>query len=127
MSKDKLEQLETLARPLIDLLREQYNPHCQIIIESDRVRIVEDVVGVPVKEDIEIKETNGDFKGLTDVTREFVVALEKFNNAIDLLEKGPIHKVNSNPVKIFVHPVTRATKDERFLGAIVTITKGTQV
>jgi hypothetical protein len=50
MSKDKIEQLETLAKPLVNLLREQYNPHCQIIIESDRVRIVEDVVGVPVKE-----------------------------------------------------------------------------
>ncbi|MGM2815350.1 hypothetical protein ACS2Q8_25810 [Bacillus cereus group sp. Bce007] len=50
MSKDKLEQLETLAKPLVDLLREQYNPHCQIIIESDRVRIVNDVVSVPVKE-----------------------------------------------------------------------------
>ncbi|HDR3487783.1 MULTISPECIES: hypothetical protein [Bacillus cereus group] len=50
MSNDKIEQLESLAKPLVDLLREQYNPHCQIIIDSDRVRIVEDVVGVPVKE-----------------------------------------------------------------------------
>ncbi|WP_176547067.1 hypothetical protein [Bacillus wiedmannii] len=35
-----------LAKPLVDLLREQYHPHCQIIIDNDRVRIVEDVVGV---------------------------------------------------------------------------------
>jgi len=46
MSKSELEQLETLAKPLVKLLREKHNPHCQIIIESDRVRIVEDVVGV---------------------------------------------------------------------------------
>lgn len=54
MSIDKIERLETLAKPLVNLLREQYNPHCQIIIESGRVRIVEDVVGVPAKEDSHI-------------------------------------------------------------------------
>ncbi|AEW58607.1 TPA: hypothetical protein ACOQ34_005668 [Bacillus cereus] len=50
MSKSELEQLEMLAKPLVNLLRENHNPHCQIIIDSDRVRIVEDVVGVPVKD-----------------------------------------------------------------------------
>ncbi|WP_179864196.1 hypothetical protein [Bacillus cereus] len=49
MSKSELEQLEALAKPLINLLREEFHPYCQIIIDSDRVRIVNDVVSVPVK------------------------------------------------------------------------------
>lgn len=101
MGKDNLEQLETLAKPLIDLLKEQYNPHCQIIIESDRVRIVEDVVGVPVKKDnklqlkidVDTKEANETIKelkcamaikqlenGLTNFNKMQTVTFKDFNN-----------------------------------------------
>lgn len=106
MSKDKLEQLETLAKPLVNLLREQYNPHCQIIIESDKVRIVEDVVGVPVKEDgnlqlkvdVDTKEANESIRELTAVANECVGAFEKlekvmgrFKGKSGLIESGVVN------------------------------------
>lgn len=44
------DELKNLADPLVKLLKNNYHPHCQIVIDGDRVRIVEDLVGVPVSE-----------------------------------------------------------------------------
>ncbi|WP_283699776.1 hypothetical protein [Clostridium perfringens] len=39
-----------LAKILSDILRREYNPHTQLIIDSERFRITEDVFGAPLNE-----------------------------------------------------------------------------
>lgn len=43
----ELEELHTLSAPLIDWLREHYNPHTQIIVDVDRARVVMDLISAP--------------------------------------------------------------------------------
>ncbi|EJV42180.1 hypothetical protein IEK_05846 [Bacillus toyonensis] len=95
MGKDKIEQLETLAKPLVDLLKEQYDTHCQVVIDSDRVRIVEDVVGVPVGEDgnlqlkvdVDTKEANENIKELTAIVNECEMAIKQLENRLKNFNK----------------------------------------
>lgn len=47
MSED-MKILEVLAHPIVDYLRERYNPHTTIVITDNRVVMVEDVVSVPL-------------------------------------------------------------------------------
>lgn len=39
--------LEDLAKPLVQYLRENHNPHTSIVITEERVVVVEDVIGIP--------------------------------------------------------------------------------
>lgn len=36
----RFQELEKAARPLVDFLKSNYNPHCKIIVEVDRVEVV---------------------------------------------------------------------------------------
>lgn len=40
-------ELENLARPLAQYLRDNHNPHTTIVITAERVVVVEDVIGIP--------------------------------------------------------------------------------
>lgn len=42
-----MNELEKLAKPLVDYLRNNYNPHTTIVITDERVVVVEDVMGIP--------------------------------------------------------------------------------
>ena len=42
------EKLIELSTPLMEYLREKYNPHCKIIVEHDRVEITEAIIGIPL-------------------------------------------------------------------------------
>jgi hypothetical protein len=44
-----MDELLRVSQPLIDLLRNNYNPHCRIVVEFDGVKIVEDTCRVPLK------------------------------------------------------------------------------
>ena len=44
------EMLDKAAKPLIEWLKKYGNPHTSIIIEIDRVRVTEDLIGLPVKD-----------------------------------------------------------------------------
>lgn len=48
MNNTKIAELEKLARPLVEFLQKNYHPHCQIVIDNERVRVVEDAVSTPV-------------------------------------------------------------------------------
>ncbi|MEW9575827.1 hypothetical protein U9K47_10335 [Bacillus toyonensis] len=48
MNKNKMDELEKLSRPLVEFLQKNYHPHCQIIIGSETIRIVEDMMSLPV-------------------------------------------------------------------------------
>lgn len=42
-------KLEMLAKPLCELLRNQYDPHSTIVITQNEVKIVRDELGIPIK------------------------------------------------------------------------------
>jgi hypothetical protein len=43
---NKLDELQKIAQPLVNFLRENYHPHCSIIVKVDAVKVVEDVMQV---------------------------------------------------------------------------------
>ncbi|SQC85462.1 Uncharacterised protein [Clostridium perfringens] len=47
MNEIKNKKIYYLAKSLSDILKEEYNPHTQIIINSENFRITEDISGVP--------------------------------------------------------------------------------
>lgn len=42
-----MDELEKLAKPLSDYLRENYHPHTSIIVTDERVTVLEDVFSIP--------------------------------------------------------------------------------
>lgn len=44
------EELKKRAKPLIDLLIEKGHPHMSIIVNEKHIKVVEDVVYIPIKE-----------------------------------------------------------------------------
>lgn len=51
-----MNELEKLAKPLVDYLRKNHNPHTTIVITDDRVVVTEDIIGIPFpKQRTEIK------------------------------------------------------------------------
>jgi len=48
ITKDKREAFEVLARPLVQFINENYNPHTEIIIDSASARIVSGECSVPI-------------------------------------------------------------------------------
>lgn len=47
MEKEKFNELEELARPLVDYIRENYHPHVTVVVTDTFVRVTEDLMGVP--------------------------------------------------------------------------------
>lgn len=45
---EDIEKIETLCKPILDYLKKHYNPHTSIIIDSSRVRLVEDIIYMPI-------------------------------------------------------------------------------
>lgn len=45
---EQLKKIKELSRPLIEYLQQNYNPHTSIIIESDRIKVVEDLMCTPI-------------------------------------------------------------------------------
>lgn len=45
----KVEQLKELIAPVVEWLKKNGNPHTQIIVEIDCVKVTEDVFGFPVE------------------------------------------------------------------------------
>lgn len=57
MSKDireiptlsEVESLRDLCKPICEYINEHYDPHTQIIITDDHVKVTRDEIGIPVK------------------------------------------------------------------------------
>lgn len=45
---EQLKKIKELSRPLIEYLQQNYNPHTSIIIESDGIKVVEDLMCTPI-------------------------------------------------------------------------------
>lgn len=47
---DRAEKIIELSKEIAKEIKEKYNPHTSVIIECDRVRVEETVIGVPISE-----------------------------------------------------------------------------
>lgn len=47
-ARNKLDELEELAKPLVDYLRKNYHPHTVIVVTDERVVLAEDVMSAPL-------------------------------------------------------------------------------
>ena len=59
---DKMTTLRELAKPLMDWLMENYDLHCQIIIEPGFVKVVQEQMGVPFEIEDDCCDSDGILK-----------------------------------------------------------------
>lgn len=50
MNKE-IESLEKICKPVVDYLKDNYNPHCTVVITDSQVKLVEDKIGIPIGSD----------------------------------------------------------------------------
>lgn len=48
MKIEKLSELEQIAKPLIDFIKENYNPHTSVVINEDSIKVVTDEINIPL-------------------------------------------------------------------------------
>lgn len=46
-TREKLSELEALAKPLADYLQRNHHPHTAIVVTSERVVLAEEMMGAP--------------------------------------------------------------------------------
>ncbi|MCH3962954.1 MAG: hypothetical protein LKE46_01650 [Clostridium sp.] len=44
-----IKSLEKICKPVVDYLKDNYNPHCAVVITDNQIRLVEDKIGIPVE------------------------------------------------------------------------------
>lgn len=49
-SDQLMNELELISAPLVEYLKNNFNPHCRIEIDSTSIKVVEDVIGIPIRE-----------------------------------------------------------------------------
>ncbi|KOY81544.1 hypothetical protein I6G82_08565 [Lysinibacillus macroides] len=47
-SKQLMDELELISAPLVAFVKDNFHPHSRIEITSDSVKVVEDVIGIPI-------------------------------------------------------------------------------
>lgn len=47
--EDKIEKLEQIAKPLVDFIKENYNPHTSIVINENCIKVVSDEINIPFR------------------------------------------------------------------------------
>lgn len=61
ITKRELCELEELSRPIVDYLRKKQNPHCEVVISNDSIRLVATELGIPIKDHEEPCVCDGKF------------------------------------------------------------------
>ena len=46
---DKHKELLEVCRPVLEYLRDNWNPNCSVIIANDYIKVVSDEIGLPIK------------------------------------------------------------------------------
>lgn len=46
-----MEEIEALAKPIIDFLSKKFDPHTSVIITTDHIKILRDEISIPIKND----------------------------------------------------------------------------
>lgn len=49
-TSDVFSQLQSACKTAHEYLKKNYDPHCQICISWDEIKVIRDEVGIPVKE-----------------------------------------------------------------------------
>lgn len=45
---EELKKIEPIAKPLIDFIKQNYNPHTSIVINEDSIKVVTDEINIPL-------------------------------------------------------------------------------
>ena len=45
---EELKKIEQIAKPLIDFIKQNYNPHTSIVINEDSIKVVTDEINIPL-------------------------------------------------------------------------------
>lgn len=48
MSDNKMKELEQLCRPVANYLKNNWDPHCTVVITDNHIKLVRDEIGIPV-------------------------------------------------------------------------------
>lgn len=57
MNIKDLKDLEIACKPIVDYLKENYNPYTSVIITDTQIKLVEDLAGIPVvNQEVPIEE-----------------------------------------------------------------------
>ena len=78
--------IQKLAQPLVEHMRDNYNPHVSIVITGERIAVVEDVLSMP-------NET------FATVTLEIDVS-SKIEQAIEAAVRDSVEKANVTKISI---------------------------
>lgn len=49
---EELKKIEQIAKPLIDFIKQNYNPHTSIVINEDSIKVVTDEINIPLSEEL---------------------------------------------------------------------------
>jgi hypothetical protein len=49
MSDKKMKELEQLCRPVANYLKNNWDPHCTVVITDGHIKLVRDEIGIPVR------------------------------------------------------------------------------
>lgn len=47
---EQIEEIERISKPIIEYIKNNYNPHTTVIINEDCIKVVSDEVNIPYKE-----------------------------------------------------------------------------
>ena len=50
--EDKIKELEKIANPIINYIKENYNPHTTVIISEDSIKVVTDEISIPISNEL---------------------------------------------------------------------------
>ncbi|MFR7544577.1 MAG: hypothetical protein ACLUWN_01320 [Clostridia bacterium] len=45
---EELKKIKQIAKPLIDFIKQNYNPHTSIVINEDSIKVVTDEINIPL-------------------------------------------------------------------------------
>ena len=48
---DEMKKIEELCKPVYEYLRQNYDPHCSIIISDLHIKLVRNEIGIPIKDE----------------------------------------------------------------------------
>ena len=46
--QEKIAELNKIAKPVINFIKNNYNPHTTVIINEDRIKVVTDEINIPL-------------------------------------------------------------------------------
>ncbi len=46
---EKIKELEVISKPIIDFIKNNYNPHTTVVISEDSIKVVSDEISIPIR------------------------------------------------------------------------------